>query len=205
MTIIQEGDRLVLVNTVRLDDQGLAALDKLGRVTDVIRLAANHGSDDPFYADRYKAKTWVVKGQRYTAGFDTKAADTYFTPAEEMDASTKLPIEGARLYVFTSDPPEGLLLLERHGGVCIAGDCLQHWHATDEYFSFLGRAMMKLMGFIRPHNIGPGWLKQCKPPKNELAGILGLGFANVLPSHGDVVLGDAIAKYRPVIERLTAA
>src|SRR5262252_7680239 len=80
MTIVREGERLVLVNSVRLDDAGLAALDGLGKVTDVVRLAANHGQDDPFYADRYKAKVWVVKGQRYTPGFDTSAKDTYFTP-----------------------------------------------------------------------------------------------------------------------------
>src|ERR1051325_7146413 len=54
MTIVREGERLVLVNTVRLAEESLAELDKLGKVTDVIRLAANHGQDDPFYADRYK-------------------------------------------------------------------------------------------------------------------------------------------------------
>jgi hypothetical protein len=48
MTIVRGGERLVLVNALRLDEGGLAALDKLGKVTDVIRLAANHGSDDPF-------------------------------------------------------------------------------------------------------------------------------------------------------------
>jgi hypothetical protein len=204
MTIVREGERLVLVNSVRLDDAGLAALDALGKVSDVVRLAANHGQDDPFYADRYGAKVWVVKGQRYTPGFDTSVTDTYFTPHVEMDEATKLPLAGARLYVFHSTPSEGLLVLERDGGVCVSGDCLQHWHAPDAYFSFLGRAMMRMMGFIKPHNLGPGWLKQCKPPKEELKGVLGLEFANVVPSHGDPVLGDALAKYRPALERATA-
>jgi hypothetical protein len=63
--------------------------------------------------------------------------------------------------------------------------------------------MMRMMGFIKPHNIGPGWLKQCKPPVAELRGILNLRFANVLPSHGAPVLGDARAHYRPAIERVT--
>ena len=71
MTVLRRGERLVLINSVRLDDAGLAALDKLGKVSDVVRLAANHGMDDPFYADRYKARVWAVKGQRYTAGFKT--------------------------------------------------------------------------------------------------------------------------------------
>lgn len=202
MTIVREGARLVLVNSVRLDDRGIAALDSLGKVTDVIRLAAHHGMDDPFYKDHYGAKIWAVRGQRYTAGFNTSAPQTYFTPDMEMDATTTLPLAGAHLYVIDSRPPEGILLLDRSDGVAISGDCLQQWHEPDSYFSWLGKQMMRLMGFIRPHNIGPGWLKQSKPPQDQLRGILKLRFANVLPSHGAPVLGDARSCYRPAIERV---
>jgi hypothetical protein len=204
MTVVRRGDHLVLVNSVRLDDAGLAALDKLGKVTDVVRLAANHGVDDPFYAERYDAKVWVVAGQRYTAGFNTSSPKTYFTPHHEMDASTKLPIAGAKLFVFDSKPAEGMLVLPDHGGVVISGDCLQHWATPDEHFSWLGKTMMKMMGFIKPHNIGPGWLKQCKPPKDQLRAILDLSFANVLPAHGAPVLGEAREHYKPAIERVSA-
>jgi hypothetical protein len=157
--------------------------------------------DDPFYAERYAATVWVVKGQRYTAGFNTSSPRTYFTPHREMDATTALPIDGAKLVVFDSRPPEGMLLLPEHGGVMISGDCLQNWAAPDAYFTWLGRTMMKMMGFLRPHNVGPGWLKQCKPPRDQLRGVLGLAFANVLPAHGAPVIGDAIERYRPAIER----
>jgi hypothetical protein len=205
MTVVREGDRLVLFNSVRLDEKGLAALDALGKVTDVVRLAANHGMDDPFYKDLYGAKVWVVKGQRYTAGFDTSSDRTYFTPDVEMDAATTLPLEGARLYVIHSTPPEALLTLDRDGGVVISGDCLQHWTKVDRYFSLFGGVMMRLMGFVRPHNIGPGWLRQGKPPPSELRGILGLAFANVIPAHGSPVVGEARERYRPVIERAGGA
>src|SRR5678816_253000 len=80
MTIIREGDRLVLVNSIRLGDAGLAALDALGKVTDVIRLAGYHGMDDPFYRERCKAKVWAVSGQRYTSGFDANTPNVYFEP-----------------------------------------------------------------------------------------------------------------------------
>lgn len=202
MTIVRAGERLALVNAVRLDEAGLEALDRLGKVTDVIRLAANHGMDDPFYADRYRAKVWALRGQRYTSGFNTKSPDTYFTPTLEMDAATVLPLEGAKLHVLHSEPTEGLLLLPQEGGIVIAGDCLQNWGATDAYFNWLGAGMMRMMGFIRPHNVGPGWLRQCKPPKDELRAILGLAFAHVLPSHGSPVLGHAVDLYRPAIERV---
>ena len=197
MTILREGDGLVLVNSVRLDDAGLAALDALGKVTDVIRLAGNHGIDDPFYRERYNAKVWAVAGQRYTAGFDTNAPNVYLEPDVTMDASTELPVAGGRLYLIQSKPTEGLLVLERHGGTIVAGDCLQNWAEPDAYFSFFGKAIMRVMGFIRPYNIGPAWLKQAKPPKAELRGILDLEFTNVIPAHGAPVIGDARGHYRP--------
>src|SRR5262245_19218630 len=165
MTILREGDRLVLVNSVRLDDAGLAALEKLGKVTDVVRLAANHGMDDPFYAERYGAKVWAVEGQRYTAGFDAKSATTYFEAHVEIAPGTELPMAGASIHFIHSSPPEGMLVLERQGGVVVSGDCLQNWAATDAYFNGLGKLMMRMARFIKPHNIGPGWLAQCKPPK----------------------------------------
>ena len=203
MTVVREGDRLVLVNSVRLNDAGLSKLDALGKVTDVIRLAANHGTDDPFYADRYGAKVWAVRGQRYTPGFDTNAPDVYFDAQAEMDAQTSLPMTGARLYVIASDPPEGLLVLERDGGLVISGDCLQHWRETDAYFNTPAKLLMRMMGFIKPHNVGPGWLKQGKPPKDHLRGVLDLPFDHVLPAHGAPVLGGAREHYRPAVERVT--
>jgi len=59
------------------------------------------------------------------------------------------------------------------------------------------------VGFIKPHNIGPGWLKQNKPPKEQLRAILKLRFAHVFPAHGDPVLGAALDRYRPAIERVS--
>jgi hypothetical protein len=204
MTIIREGQRLVLVNSVRLDEAGLAALSALGTVTDVVRLAGNHGMDDPFYKERYGATVWVVRGQRYTAGFDTNAKETYLTPDREVGPGDPLPVADGRLVVLDSNPPEGLLLLERNGGVVIAGDCLQHWAEADAYFNLPARLVMRAMGFLVPYNIGPAWLKQCKPPKAQLRGILDLPFRHVLPSHGKPVIDDAVPRYRPVIERVTS-
>ncbi|HWZ89117.1 MAG TPA: hypothetical protein VNW92_09715 [Polyangiaceae bacterium] len=205
MTVIREGRRLVLLNSVRLSEAGLAQLDQLGRVSDVIRLAGFHGADDAFYKDRYGAKVWAVKGQRYTAGFKHDAAETHFEPDAEIDASTTLPLAAASVYLFGTRPPEALLVLAREGGLVVSGDCLQHWAEVDPYFNWFGAFMMKRLGFIKPHNVGPAWLKQAKPSASELRGVLDLEFEHVLPAHGSPVLGDAKARYRPAIERAISA
>lgn len=202
MTVIQEGERLVLVNSVRLDEAGLAALDALGRVTDVVRIAGFHGMDDAFYKTHYGAKVWAVRGQAYTRGFETDPARAYFKPDVELDERTPLPVEGARLIVIGSKPPEGALLLERQGGVLITGDSLQNWTRADDYFNLAGSLFMKVAGFIRPFNVGPGWYKQAKPPLEQVRGLLDLPFDRVLPGHGAPVLSDAREAFRPAVERL---
>jgi hypothetical protein len=204
MVVVRDGQRLVIVNSVRLSEEGHRQLDRLGKVTDVVRLAAFRGMDDPFYKERYGAKTWTVKGQRYVSGFKMDA-EPYYVPDVEMDDASALPLSSAKLYVIGSRPPEGLLLLQRDGGILISGDCLQNWDATDAYFSALAKPMMRMMGFIKPCNVGPAWLKATKPPASALQGILELEFQHVLPAHGTSVQGNAKERYRPSIEAARAA
>lgn len=48
MIIVRKKNKLSLINTVRLNDNGLASLDALGKVENVIRIGAFHGRDDAF-------------------------------------------------------------------------------------------------------------------------------------------------------------
>ena len=64
MVIIRNGNELSLINTVRLNEEGLAVLDALGTVKNVIRIGAFHGRDDGFYLERYQAKLWALKGMK---------------------------------------------------------------------------------------------------------------------------------------------
>ena len=144
---------------------------------------------------------WALRGQLYGAGFKKPRPDQiYLQPDVEVDATTALPLRGARLYLFTTRPPEGLLLLEREGGILVSGDCLQNWQRADRYFSRLGGWMMRAFGFLKPHNLGPGWLRAAKPTAAEVRGVLDLPFQHVLPAHGEAVIGGAREAYRPVIE-----
>src|SRR4051812_14909963 len=60
MVVVREGDRLTLVNAVRLGEEGLAALDALGKVVNVVKIGSMHGVDDAFYVDRYRATYWAL-------------------------------------------------------------------------------------------------------------------------------------------------
>lgn len=201
MTVLRQDGELTLVNSVRLDASGLRALEQLGTVAHVIRLAGFHGMDDPFYKDRYGAKIWSVDAP-YLTGFGT-GAEPYFKPDVIMDGGTELPLDDASLIEFKSaKPSEALLLVQREGGIIISGDCLQNWAKPDRYFSLPAKLLMRMMGFIKPHNVGPGWLKAAKPDPGEIKSILDLDFAHVLPVHGAPVLGNARQHYAPVINAL---
>ena len=204
MTIIKEEEDLTLVNSVRLNEAGLRQLDELGKVKNVIRLAAFHGMDDPFYKNRYNAKVWSINAP-YASGLTKtpKPAEIYFNPDVGLNDSTVLPLKNTKLVEFKScTPSEALLLLQRENGIMISGDCLQNWNKPDEYFNFFAKIMMKRRGFIKPHNIGPSWLRLATPDANEIKSILELDFEHVLPAHGEPVINGAKELYKPAIYKL---
>lgn len=202
MTIIRQRGELFLVNSLRLNEAGLAELDRLGKVTHVVRLAGFHGMDDPFYKDRYGAQVWSVDAP-YAEGLNPSAARSYFTPDIVMGDTAVLPIDGARPIVFASSTPaEAVLLIDREGGIIVSGDCLQNWATADRYFNLPAKLVMRAMGFIKPHNIGPGWLKMAKPDPSEIKALLDLQFEHVLPAHGAPVVGNARRLYEPAIAGL---
>jgi hypothetical protein len=204
MTIIKEDEELTLINSVRLNDAGLKQLEELGKVKNVIRLAAFHGMDDPFYKKRYNAKVWSINAP-YTSKVKKKdePEEIYFNPDIVLNDSTVLPLKNAKLIIFKScTPSEAILLLQRENGIVISGDCLENWSRTDEYFSFFSKIIMKMMGFIKPYNIGPVWLKLATPDANEIKSILELDFEHVLPAHGEPVINRAKELYRSAINNL---
>lgn len=202
MTVVRGGgDALVLFNSMRLSEDGLAKLEALGDVGAVVRLAGFHGRDDGFFRDRYGAQVLAIEGQSYVRGLGKKKAETFMEPDEWLTEDSALPIAGARLKIFaSSQPPEAVCLIDRDGGILIAGDSLQHTPEATEYHNFPARMMMKRMGFFKPHNVGPGWLQFAHPKAGDVRSLLELEFEHVLPAHGRAVIGDAKEKYRPALE-----
>ncbi len=188
MTIIRDGERLILVNTVRLNDEGLAQLERLGRVTDVIRLGALHGRDDAFYVDRYQAQYWVMPGIR---------------AAQPLTQTSPLPIGDASVFQFqTAKIPEGVLKLQRDGGILIACDALQNWLSPDEHFCDASRQRMEGMGFFTPANVGPVWLQAAEPEAEDFQRLKALNFKHVLCGHGEPVRDNAREAFSKTFTRL---
>ncbi len=205
MTIIKNPDNneLSLINSMRLSEDGIRELEKLGRVTNIIRIAGYHGKDDGYYRERFDAKIFAIKGQTYTRKMsdNINAEEGYLQPDEWLDKDSVLPIGSATLKILESaSPTEAIILLEREGGILITGDSLQNTPIADQYVNFLARIMMKKMGFYKAYNVGPAWLQFAKPDEDDVRSILALNFDHVLPGHGDAVIGKAKEKYRPVLE-----
>lgn len=185
MVVVREGAALTLVNSVRLDERGLAELDALGAVRHVVKLGAFHGMDDAFYVDRYGAKLWALPGATHESG---RATD------HELGAA--LPFAGATLFQFeTVTAPEGVIVLAREGGVLISCDSLQNWCAPDAYFDASSAEKMTEMGFIRPANIGPGWKLGSNVKPEDFVRLKRIAFKHLLPAHGEPLLGDADVRF----------
>ena len=193
MTVVREGDRLVIINSVRLSDEGLAELDKLGRVTDVIRLGSLHGRDDPFYVDRYAAEYWTMPQMAHETGLQATRSLT----------SDELPISDASVFEFnTTQIPEGILRLERAGGILIACDALQNWLSPDEFFSDSSREIMTQMGFFTPANLGPVWVQRAEPGADDFARLKALSFKHALCGHGEPLRETAHEDFTATIQRV---
>lgn len=194
MTVVRDGERLIIINSVRLDEKGLAELDRLGRVTDVVRLGSLHGRDDPFYVDHYGAEYWAMPGMEHETGL--KATRTLSTDGP-------LPISDASLFEFrTTQLREGILRLDRAGGILIACDALQNWHAPDEFFSDASRELMQKMGFFTPANLGPVWVQAAAPAGGDFARLKEVPFKHALCGHGQPLRDTAREDYAATFNRM---
>lgn len=185
MTIVRDAGNLTLINSVRLEEAGLAALDALGSVVNVVRLGAFHGIDDRFYVDRYGPKLWALPGMTHDGGLTTGA---------ELIVGGTMPCADASLFVFeTANQPEGILHLDRAGGILVSCDSLQNWAEADEFFDAASAARMRDAGFFHPANIGPGWRQACSPVAADFVRLKELSFRHLLSAHGTPLIDTAHA------------
>lgn len=192
MTIVRDGGRLTLINTVRLDGAGLAKLESLGTVTNVVRIGDMHGVDDRFYVDRYKAQFWAMQGMR--VGDELKVDRTLVEGGE-------MPFANCSLFAFeTTERPESILRLDREGGIMIACDSLQNWVGPDELFDDETVGKMRDIGFFTPTSLGLAWLQESKPQPADFVRLKSVPFRHALCGHGSPAR-DSMAGFHAAFNR----
>jgi hypothetical protein len=172
MAIVREGEKLVLVNSVRLSPEGEAEIEKLGKVTDVVRLSGGHGADDPYMKERYGATMWAPAGM--------KKEGVEYRELKE-DAS---PLDEGTPFIFRKGRnPDAAILLARNDGILVSCDAYQNWTRWDEG-SWLGGKVSKLMGFKGPVIGGP-WAKRMGPDvHDDFVRLHEKPWKHLIPGHG---------------------
>lgn len=203
MAIVREDGELTLINPVRLDDAGLAELDKLGKVAHVMRLVPSHGMDDPFYVDRYQAEFWSFEdGTVYSEPKITQ-------PLIEGGA---LPFFNAKLFVFKHlHQSEAAVFLEpsphaekgREKGLLLTGDAVQSY-ASYPHTNWVARRVLPLIGFTQETIIPKMWLKMAvenqEGIKDDFKRLLELDFDQLLAAHGTFVEKGAKAEVQSAFD-----
>lgn len=194
MTVVRDGDALTLINAVRLDDAGLAKLERLGTVAHLVRLGSMHGHDDAFYLHRYGPELWSLGGMPEPAGVRTR---------RQLRAGGAMPFSDCTLFQFqTTRLPEGILRLDREGGILIACDSLQNWVAPDEFFDAGTVETMTKLGFFTPANLGPAWVQLNEPGAADFQRLRELSFQHALCGHGRPLRHTAMQDYAATFARL---
>ena len=196
MAIVRDGAELTLVNPVRLDADGEAALEELGAVKRILRLGALHGQDDAYYKQRFGAEFWSQPG-----------GTVYPEPAIDcpLAAETGTPMADAELFCFRgTKEPEAALLVHDGPGVLLTCDAIQHY---DDYsnHNLVARLAMPLLGFRRSTLLGPLWLKAMTLEGASLRGeferLLERDFDMLLAAHGTWLSSGAKLGVRKAVER----
>ena len=176
MTVVRDGKALTLINSIRLDEVGLAQLEGLGSVANVVKIGALHGRDDAFYKMRYGATFWALPGMQDEHGA---------LPDKELIVGGEMPFAGCSVFEFhTVKLPECILRIDRAGGILVACDSLQNWLEPDEFFSEDSRRTMAEMGFFQAANLGPLWMQLNEPRAEDFARLRELPFRHALCGHG---------------------
>ena len=183
MIIIRDDDNLSLINTVRLDGKGLAELDGLGKVKNIIRIGAFHGRDDAFYLDRYDSKLWALKEMKHA---NNRRTDIELVPNGQM------PVPDCSLFIFeTSNYPEGILHIAQHGGILITCDSIKNWVGPDPFFSTETAKMYAEQVFFGTASISNVWKQACNVSASDFARLKTITFRHLLSAHGEPLLNNA--------------
>ena len=110
MAVVRHAGELSLINPIRLNEAGIGALQRLGRISRILTLGALHGIDDAWYREHFGVERWARPGSRkYPLTADCRL----------LDERQPLPFPEAQLFCFHGTQPESALLLRRSKGSLI--------------------------------------------------------------------------------------
>ena len=196
MVVVRSGDELTLINPVRLDEAGEAALEQLGHVRHLVRLGCFHGCDDAYLKQRFDAQFWCQANSRQ---YPSPAPD------HELAEGGQLPFPDAQLLVFHEvKRPESALLVRRGPGLLVTCDSLQHY-ANWSRHSIVPRLMLPRIGFSKSMLVGPLWKKFQTPEGGSLRPdferLLALEFDSLISAHGQPLMQGAKAAARDAVTK----
>lgn len=125
-----------------------------------------------------------------------KLADNQLTPGGNM------PFSDCSLFVFdTPTYPEGILHINREGGILISCDSIKNWTEVDPFFSPETGKLYQHLGFMGTATISKIWQQACQVQAQDFARLKTLSFKHLLSAHGEPFLYDADKKLALTIKQ----
>ena len=147
--IVLDNKDLVLINALRLNEDGLQQLDKLGNVKHVIKLAGFHGKDDPFYKARYVSNGVTIWAPKPTEETEESSSSTTAESGNKKNGGT------CKSYVFGTDVS------------CYCNNEIPKYFEPDKYFTdetnFYDEIFSKPTSWLR--NVTPILIKSSTLPE----------------------------------------
>jgi hypothetical protein len=130
--------------------------------------------------------------------------DNGLKPDRRLMPGGDMPFLGCSLFVFeTSNLPEGILHIEREGGILVSCDSIQNITATDEFYNPETAKSFKDQGLVKPANISPIWLGATHTKYLDFERLLRtMTFHHLITAHGEPLLNTAYEQFSATVKRV---
>lgn len=189
VTVLRRGAELVMIDGMRLAPETERHLERLGRVSHLIRLGHAHPRDEAYLRDRWGATSWApppAHGAR---------------PLADGHAPF---LDGTQVFLFRrASCGEAALVFEHTGGnVLVTADSV-HNCVDVEGCSLLAGIALHLAGEVGPARLGARWLAEAggQAVRDDFDRLLEHDFAHLISARGEPMRGGAKEAVRRSVAR----
>lgn len=155
MTILCDKKRIGLLNPVRVDEDTLEEIEKIGDINYIFKIGQLHSVDIPFYMDRFSPELWINPSDPFLSKYPD---------ALSFEDEKKIPLLAGKVKVITdSNIAESVIFTPEHGGCLHSCDAFVNM-GVDPYHNLLTAFLSRFLP--KPTYIGPNWVKIAKPPED---------------------------------------